>query len=1043
MKTVRKVLTILLAALTVLSLSAPALAADWTDVPKDSWYAGYINTVVDAGLMNGVGENKFDPNATLSRAMFVTILNRAAGGVEVQSNTAYSDVAEDAWYDRPVQWAETQGVVNGYPDGRFGVNDPLTREQMFTILYRYFTANGKAEAPADALDRFTDKGNVSAYAVDAYRWAVSQNIFYELEKNTLNPRTACSRGEAAAVIARFMEYADKNYKKLTRADLEAAVGELGMDYHIKGGKIQYDSENMSSVFTKYYGGHYRLTENALPEYGTKDTTIFSVCSDYMFKSYYAALGHRIFGAQYYMDSVTDSYWKHSESEGIMLIRWAKSPDQITEEDEKFGATKASLKTKEELNAFVRDWRNTMRPGDVVMSEGHALLHIGNGYIMDVAGSKYNMTTGMDAVEPTGAIKCIVHIEDLFFSEDTSTGIHRYHMESDDPSPTRIIILRPLDVLVVDDGDKDPGNDVVKSSIRALPKATKTRLQYKGLEIDRTVNITPYGTTFTGDTLTYNVAVSNLSNHVSYLTWKQAEDKNFNGVAYKGLAVTEKIPAGTELVEGSVTEGGTYKDGTITWTVDLAAGAVKNLTYKVKVTAKQGEEIVSTGGYVGNILSNTIVNRVGGKKLGDVAVEGLKKFGATPANKWRETYNISVHAPDTAFAERVYAKAAGIELELPSVQQLVYNLLESKTMTNPALSRRYYGTKTGTVLTFRQKVAPEFQIYKDMIVKDALGGRLSYFPKAGMTINEFKDNYFEVGDIIVWANVNKTGKVSDTSVLVQTGDKQAVLMSSDGLAATVSGATYLSSVATSFSKNIFFVLRPSQALADVNARAYDASKEPVYKEEPTLADQTSVPLSQENIDKFKALQNKTDWNVKTTNTAFAEDIYSMVGLDLKAVTNSTSIVNITRKIFQTNSNMVGTSAYQYVPIANDFVGADGKAIHAMQVDGYRGGPDMLDDGTLVKDPKVSDLQVGDVLYLVRRNGSVYWTGVYLGDSKMVLSEYRAHEGGYKETKVVTLTDESYSTMLKTNYRENTPWEFFLVLRPSQGFADINTGKLFEE
>lgn len=1042
MKITRNILTFLLVAVILLSISAPAFATNWTDVPKDSWYAGYVNTVVDAGLMNGVGENKFDPNGSLSRAMFVTILNRATGGVEVQSSTVFSDVVSGQWYDRPIQWAETQGIVNGYTDGRFGVNDPLTREQMFTILYRYFTANGKAETSADALERFTDKGNVSAYAVDAYRWAVSQNIFYELEKNTLNPRTACSRGEAAAVIARFMEYADKNYKKLTRADLEKAVGELGMAYHLKGGKIQYDSENMSSVFTKYYGGHYRLTENALPEYGTQDTTAFSVCSDYMFKSYYAALGHRIFGAQYYMDSVTDSYWKHSESEGIMLIRWAKSADQITEEDMKFGATKESLKTKEELNAFVHDWRNTMRPGDVVMSEGHALLHIGNGYIMDVAGDKYKMDAGVDVVEPTGAIKCIVHIEDLFFAEDTKAGIHRYLMESDNPSPTRIIILRPLDAICVDDGDNDPGNDVVKDSIRAIPKATYTRLAYGGLEIDRTVNITPYGSTFTGDTLSYNVAVSNKSNHISYLTWKQAEDKNFKGIEYKGLVVTEKIPAGTEFVEGSITENGTFKDGVITWTVNMAAGETKNLGYKVKVTAKQGDEIVSTGGYVGDIPSNTIVNQVGGKKLSAAAVEGFKKFGDTDPSKWRDVYNISAHAPNTVFAERVYAKAAGIALDLPSVQDIIRGLLDSKTYTNAAMSRRYYGTKTGTVLTMKETIDPKYQQVKDMIVKDAFGGRLSYFPKAGMTINEFQDNYFEVGDIIIWADCNNKGQVSETTVLVVTGEKQAALMSSKYDISVVEGNAYINTIGASFSKKIFFILRPSLALEDVNAKAYDASKEPSYAAEPVAERASFAPISEENVAKFKALQTKTDWNANS-NTTFAEEVYSMVGLDMNKVTKTTSIVQMSKKIFVTSSNLNDGSGHRYDEVSNDVVSGDAKNWHAMMVKGYRGGPTMLDDGSLVKDPKVSDLQVGDVLYLVRRVGSVYWTGVYLGDNKMIVSEYAAAAPKYKEMKMYTLTDSVYQSLLQTNPRDQDAWEYFVLFRPCQGFADINIGKTFKK
>ena len=143
MKKFRKALAMLLAVASVLSLSSGVFAATWTDVPKGSWYESYVNTVVEAGLMNGTGDNKFSPDVSLSRGMFVTILNRAVGNTEVASSTVFSDVQKNAWYDRSVQWAESQGIVNGYTDGRFGVTDPLTREQMATILHRYAKAQGK------------------------------------------------------------------------------------------------------------------------------------------------------------------------------------------------------------------------------------------------------------------------------------------------------------------------------------------------------------------------------------------------------------------------------------------------------------------------------------------------------------------------------------------------------------------------------------------------------------------------------------------------------------------------------------------------------------------------------------------------------------------------------------------------------------------------------------------------------------------------------------------------------------------------------------
>ena len=1039
MKNLRRTLAALLAVVSVLSLGSSALAAEWKDVPKGSWYESYVNTVVEAGLMNGTGENVFSPDATLSRAMFVTILNRAAGNTNVFSNTVYTDVQVGAWYDRPVQWAETQGIVNGYPDGRFGVNDPLTREQMFTILYRYISANGKAEAPANALDRFTDKGEVSAYAVDAYRWAVAQNVFYELEKNALNPKEACSRAEAAAVIARFMENADKNYNKLTRADLEAAVAELGVQYHLKNSKFQYDSQNMENNFGRYYGGHYRLTEVAAPEYGTDDSTIYSVCSDYCYKSYFSALGYRMFGAETYSDSVTDSFWKHCEANGMLLIRWVKNSSVITSEDLKFGVTKESCKSLEELHAFIRDWKNTMRPGDILLPKGHALLYIGNGYVMDCGGGKYDMKTGVDMVESTGAVRYLHKIEDLFLSDKSAYGA-TYYMNPEKLPKDYFCILRPLNALGVDDGDGNPANDVVKSSIQSLPDSTESRLKYQGMEINRTVDISPYGSTFTGDTLTYNVAISNLSNNVNYKTWKQYENPAYNGIEYKDLVVTEKIPAGTTYVEGSATEGGTYANGVITWKLNIAAGNVKNLTYKVKVTAQQGSEIVSTGGFVDRIPSNTIVNPVGGKKLNTAAVEGLKKFGETNAAKWREAYNISALAPDTDFAERVYAKAAGIQLELPTVQEIVDNILQPKTMIQKSRSVRYYGTETAKALTLRETVSPEYQLVKDMILKDTLGGQEMFFKDNDMTIKEFRANYMEVGDILVWAECTESGKISGTTILVQTGEKMLAVMGSDGMMGQVSGNAYRSTIDRSLSQSLFFVLRPSLVYADVNTKTYDASKEPTYGAEPNNGTfvEESQPLTAESIAKFKALQSNQKWY--TSNVGFVEDIYSKAGLDLKKLTNTTSIVNLIKLTFTTDvSDPTTTSKFQYVPMATLFLDSNSKCVQKMFVENYRGGADMVDDGSLKKDFKVSDLKVGDALFMAQRQGSTYWTAVYLGDNKMIVSEYQKNV--YSDYKMYDLTDNSYNELLSKNPKDGTPWEFFLLMRPSEGFADINTGKMF--
>ena len=1028
MKFFRKVLALLLVLANVLALGIGAFAADgWKDVPKGSWYESYVSSVVDAGLMNGVGEGTFAPTQTLNRAMFVTILNRASGNASIASNTVYSDVAKGAWYDKAVQWASAQSIVTGYTDGRFGVNDPLTREQMVTILYRFVSANQKVEAPETALDSFADKGSVSSYAVSAFRWAVSEGIISGKGAGLLDPKGTSTRAEAAAVITRFLAFAENKYEKLTRADLEKAVAELAFDYYLKGKAFQYDSLDKTDTFSRYYGGTYRLSESAMPEFGTSDNAIFSVCSDYVYKVYLAALGYRLYGSETYSDAVTTAIWVLSEREGMVLKRWAKDGYELDESETKFGVTEESFCSMKEMQEFVRNWEENLRPGDVILPTGHAMLYVGNGYVLDCAGSKYDMTFGVDQVEPNGAVKYLHKVEELLLTPNGHLG---NFTNLTDMTKDYFLVARPLNALVVDDGDEDPGNDMVETDILALPAATRSRLAYPGMEIDRTVNITPYGTTYTGETLTYNVAVSNKSNDNYYATYKQYENPDYAGKDYIGLTVTEKIPAGTTLVEGSISEGGTVKSGVITWTVNIASGGVKNLTYKVKVTAGKGQNIVSTGGFVADIPSNTIVNKVGGKKLNNAAMLGLSQFAKDGDAVWREKYNVSALDPDTNFAERIYAKAMGIDLQLPTVEEFIQNVLERRTLTNGSTSIRYYGTNTGTPLMVRDKVSAQYQVYKDMIVGNMIGGRKMHFTTNDATASDFEKNYLQPGDVLVLATLGEGDKVASSTVLVMLNDGGAAVITSEN------SMGYVGSVASFFtscmSKDVFYLLRPSQALADVNAKAYTGT-EPVYGEEPTKASATAAPIGEKAIAAFDELQTYKGWTGQ--NTAFVEGVYKLAGLNLAKAMRTSSAVTLLRSLFAIGGGNASTSTYSYEPLEPMLVAEGDKHLRSMLVEELRGGPDMIDDGK-IRAPKAEDLQVGDVLYLVRRKGSAYWTGVYLGSNRMIVCEYsKSVSTSYK---IYDVTDEeSFSKLLKEDL-DGTPWECYFVMRPYQGFTDINTG-----
>lgn len=175
------------------------------DVKPGDWFYSDVAYVYEKGIMDGVADRVFDPNAPLNRAMFVTMLYRAAGEPAVSQAASFSDVPAGSWYSDAVAWASANGVVDGYEGNVFLPGDSLTREQLATILYRYAKLLGlNTYAPEDALAGFPDAAGVSAYALDAMRWAVYTGLMQGSE-NGLEPRSSASRAQVAAIVHRFLK----------------------------------------------------------------------------------------------------------------------------------------------------------------------------------------------------------------------------------------------------------------------------------------------------------------------------------------------------------------------------------------------------------------------------------------------------------------------------------------------------------------------------------------------------------------------------------------------------------------------------------------------------------------------------------------------------------------------------------------------------------------------------------------------------------------------------------------------------------------------
>jgi len=174
------------------------------DVSEGQWFYDDVYFVLSNGLFNGVSEQSFEPNVPMTRGMLVTVLYRLEGAPAITGGSAFTDVAAGQWYTDGVIWATRKGVVNGYGDGRFGPNDPITREQMAAILFRFAQNKGYNMTARADLMTFADGSAVSSYAMDAISWANTNGLIGGRTETTLVPGGTATRAEVAAILYRFL-----------------------------------------------------------------------------------------------------------------------------------------------------------------------------------------------------------------------------------------------------------------------------------------------------------------------------------------------------------------------------------------------------------------------------------------------------------------------------------------------------------------------------------------------------------------------------------------------------------------------------------------------------------------------------------------------------------------------------------------------------------------------------------------------------------------------------------------------------------------------
>ena len=181
-------------------------ALPFEDVGTGAWYSDAVAYVYRNGLMSGTSASTFSPDAAITRAQLVTILWRMAGSPQVNGLMDFDDVSQDAYYAEAVRWAASEGIAGGYGNGLFGSDDPITREQMAAILYRFAQHMGYDVSIGEDTNilSYTDAPDVSGYAVAALQWACGAGIIRGTgDGSTLTPQGGATRAQAAVILTRF------------------------------------------------------------------------------------------------------------------------------------------------------------------------------------------------------------------------------------------------------------------------------------------------------------------------------------------------------------------------------------------------------------------------------------------------------------------------------------------------------------------------------------------------------------------------------------------------------------------------------------------------------------------------------------------------------------------------------------------------------------------------------------------------------------------------------------------------------------------------
>lgn len=179
----------------------PSWENPFVDVAEQDWYYSAVRYASENGLFSGTSNTTFSPNDDMTRGMLATVIYRLANEPETAAEDLFHDVADGKYYTKAITWTARNGIVAGYGNNCFGPEDPVTREQLATILWRY----AGCPTPTGKLDSFRDGRAASMYAIPALSWMVGEKLIVGKGSGILDPTGTATRAEVAAILSRSIK----------------------------------------------------------------------------------------------------------------------------------------------------------------------------------------------------------------------------------------------------------------------------------------------------------------------------------------------------------------------------------------------------------------------------------------------------------------------------------------------------------------------------------------------------------------------------------------------------------------------------------------------------------------------------------------------------------------------------------------------------------------------------------------------------------------------------------------------------------------------